>query len=101
LDGEERRLRHDAVAFLAAALMLRESSGTVMAAIQSPCENVCIIEPVAGLCLGCGRSLSEIERWMRYSDAERALIMASLPARLAALSERRPANTQARPIRQG
>jgi predicted Fe-S protein YdhL (DUF1289 family) len=72
-----------------------------MAAIQSPCENVCIIEPIAGLCLGCGRSLSEIERWTRYSDAERTLIMASLPQRLATLSDRRSANAQAPQVRQG
>jgi predicted Fe-S protein YdhL (DUF1289 family) len=58
-----------------------------MPAIASPCVKVCTLDAKAGLCLGCGRTLAEIEQWIRLSAAERARIMDELPARLAA---RRP-----------
>jgi len=50
--------------------------------IQSPCIKVCVIDPASGLCAGCGRTLAEIGRWGALSDAERASIMAGLPARM-------------------
>jgi hypothetical protein len=56
--------------------------------IESPCEKICIVDPASGLCRGCGRSLSEIERWIAYSDGERGRIMAELPDRLAAMTAR-------------
>ncbi len=54
----------------------------------SPCEKICIVDQTSGLCRGCGRSLAEIERWTRYSDAERAEVMARLPERLKAMQSR-------------
>ncbi len=54
----------------------------------SPCEKICILDNASGLCRGCGRSLAEIERWTRYSDAERAAVMAQLPERLKAMQGR-------------
>ena len=54
----------------------------------SPCEKICIVDRVSGLCRGCGRSLAEIERWAGYSDAERAEVMARLPERLKAMQVR-------------
>ena len=59
-----------------------------MAAIETPCEKICIVDPPSGLCRGCGRSLAEIERWTAYSDAERTRIMAELPQRLEAMNAR-------------
>ena len=59
-----------------------------MPTLESPCNKVCTIEPMSGLCLGCGRSLVEIERWLAFTPAERAEVMAHLPQRLARL--RRP-----------
>ena len=53
--------------------------------IESPCNRVCVVHPTARLCIGCGRSLDEIARWIGLSGAERNRIMAQLPARLAAL----------------
>ena len=53
--------------------------------MESPCMKICTYEPEAGLCLGCGRTLSEIAGWETFTDAERRRIMAELPARLAAL----------------
>lgn len=55
-----------------------------MSDIASPCVKICVLDATAGLCRGCGRTLAEIERWTRLTDAERARVMAELPARLAA-----------------
>jgi predicted Fe-S protein YdhL (DUF1289 family) len=55
-------------------------------AIESPCTKVCVVHPMHELCIGCGRSLDEIARWSDFAPAERARIMAQLPARLATLS---------------
>jgi len=49
--------------------------------IQSPCIKICTLDARSGLCLGCGRTIDEIARWGGMSDAERARIMAELPAR--------------------
>jgi uncharacterized protein len=54
-----------------------------MADIASPCIKVCAIDPLSALCVGCGRTLAEIERWARYSPDERRRIMGELAARLA------------------
>ena len=54
--------------------------------IETPCNKVCVMHPSLGHCIGCGRSLDEIGRWIDLAPAERARIMAQLPARLAALS---------------
>ncbi len=59
-----------------------------MAAIETPCEKICIVDQPTGLCRGCGRSLAEIGRWMTYSDAERARIMDELSRRLEAMDVR-------------
>jgi predicted Fe-S protein YdhL (DUF1289 family) len=56
--------------------------------MQTPCEKICIVDPLSGLCQGCGRSLDEIAHWTTYSDEERGRVMAELPARLAAMRER-------------
>ena len=57
--------------------------------IISPCEKICSVDPKSGLCVGCGRNLAEIERWAKFSDAERAQVMAELPARLEAMYARK------------
>jgi len=54
-----------------------------MAEIESPCIKVCVLDPVSNHCVGCGRSLAEIERWTALSHEERRRIMAELPARRA------------------
>jgi uncharacterized protein len=51
--------------------------------IQTPCTAICTIDPVSGLCRGCGRTLDEIARWTVLTDGERARIMAELPDRTA------------------
>ena len=52
--------------------------------IESPCVKICTLDARSGLCLGCGRTIDEIARWSAVSAAERARIMAELPARRAA-----------------
>jgi hypothetical protein len=54
--------------------------------IATPCVQVCIVDGESGLCLGCHRTLTEVASWTSYSDAERAGIMAALPARRSRIS---------------
>jgi uncharacterized protein len=54
--------------------------------LASPCIQVCCVEPVSGICLGCYRTLPEIATWARKSDGERADIMAELPTRMTKLN---------------
>ena len=49
--------------------------------IATPCIQVCAVDGESGLCLGCHRTLREIGGWSRFTDEERARIMAELPSR--------------------
>ena len=51
------------------------------ASVASPCTNVCIIDPVTGLCGGCFRTLEEISGWIDFSAAEKRTVIAGLDAR--------------------
>jgi predicted Fe-S protein YdhL (DUF1289 family) len=62
-----------------------------MADIESPCNKVCVVDPISVLCIGCGRSLSEIEGWLRMLPDQRARVMAELPQRLSMLARRHAA----------
>jgi uncharacterized protein len=64
-------------------LIFGDGCEDVMPIIESPCSKICTFDPVSGLCLGCGRTLQEIERWGELSAPERARLMMELPARLA------------------
>ncbi|AJP72965.1 DUF1289 domain-containing protein [Sphingomonas hengshuiensis] len=61
-----------------------------MPKIPSPCVNHCVLEPVTGWCAGCGRSIDEIVRWGTTTPADRAAVVAALPARMARLASRTP-----------
>jgi predicted Fe-S protein YdhL (DUF1289 family) len=61
--------------------MVSADSKLNQTSMQTPCVKVCTIDARGGLCLGCGRTLDEIARWAGMSEAERARIMAELPAR--------------------
>jgi hypothetical protein len=54
--------------------------------IDTPCARICVVHPHLNLCVGCGRTLDEIARWIALSDGERRRIMTQLPARLAAIA---------------
>ncbi|MCJ2134479.1 DUF1289 domain-containing protein [Methylobacterium sp. J-026] len=51
---------------------------------SSPCTGVCVLEPVTGLCRGCGRTRDEIAAWGRMSEPQRRTVMAGLGARMRA-----------------
>lgn len=57
--------------------------------IESPCVNVCVIHPAAGICTGCLRTLDEIAAWSRFTPERRRSVMAELPARAPLLRQRR------------
>ncbi|TNJ40872.1 DUF1289 domain-containing protein [Phaeobacter sp. B1627] len=59
------------------------------AEVQSPCIKLCVIQPETRLCTGCARSIDEITRWSKMTEAERAEIMAELPNRTPAPKVRR------------
>ncbi len=50
-------------------------------AIATPCVQVCVIDDETALCVGCHRTLAEIENWTAFSDAERREVLSALPAR--------------------
>ena len=49
--------------------------------VDSPCNDICTIDSVSGLCEGCGRTPSEITNWIRYSDNQKKVILNSLKKR--------------------
>jgi uncharacterized protein len=55
---------------------------------SSPCVKICVIDPLAGLCVGCGRSVEEISLWPEMGESERLAVMAELPTRMLAARSR-------------
>jgi predicted Fe-S protein YdhL (DUF1289 family) len=51
-------------------------------AVSTPCINVCVLDPLSALCIGCGRTAAEIAAWATMSETDRVAIMAALPQRL-------------------
>lgn len=55
--------------------------------IKTPCVSICILEEGDSddskddYCIGCFRTVREIQNWNRYTDDERDQIMAKLPER--------------------
>jgi hypothetical protein len=61
---------------------------TIMDRPPSPCVKICVVDPLSGLCIGCGRTLAEIAAWGELdADAQRA-VLATLGPRLAAARSR-------------
>lgn len=54
------------------------------APIASPCRKLCQLHPIEKVCHGCFRTIDEIAKWAKFSDARREKVMAELPARRAA-----------------
>jgi predicted Fe-S protein YdhL (DUF1289 family) len=57
------------------------SGGRDSAPVASPCNSVCIVDPVTGLCGGCFRTLDEIAGWIDFPVAEKRSVIAALDAR--------------------
>ena len=70
------------IAFPETSAMVADESRPLM--IDSPCVKICTLDARSGVCLGCGRTVDEISRWIAMDDAERARIIAELPRRIAA-----------------
>ena len=49
---------------------------------SSPCVKICVVDPVGGLCIGCGRTVEEISAWLEMTETEKVRLMATLPTRL-------------------
>ena len=49
--------------------------------VESPCRNICTLDRDRRLCLGCGRTLDEIGRWSRMSEAEKQAVLDRLARR--------------------
>jgi predicted Fe-S protein YdhL (DUF1289 family) len=42
--------------------------------VKSPCKNVCELDPNTGLCLGCKRTVDEIQNWNLKDNNEKMMI---------------------------
>lgn len=49
--------------------------------LQSPCVNVCQMNPFTGLCRGCFRTLDEIAGWLELSVSEKLEVFKRLDER--------------------
>ncbi|WP_461456344.1 DUF1289 domain-containing protein [Parasphingorhabdus sp.] len=50
--------------------------------MESPCKKICAIDAPSGLCVGCGRTLSEIGEWASATADRQQEILSLLPARM-------------------
>ena len=67
-----------------------------MTVIETPCNQVCAVDPVFALCVGCGRTTAEIAGWIGFTVEERRRIIADLPRRLALARRTAAARTEVR-----
>lgn len=54
----------------------------------SPCINVCLLDPEARICVGCGRTIAEIGGWSALDPAQRRKVEEVLTERLRGLRPR-------------
>ena len=54
--------------------------------VASPCIKVCVVDPDSDLCIGCGRTRSEIAGWLSFSAQQRQDVTVELADRLANLT---------------
>lgn len=48
---------------------------------DSPCTNLCVLDPATGWCEGCARTLDEIARWSAMTAAEKWALLREIRAR--------------------
>jgi uncharacterized protein len=56
--------------------------------VETPCIKICVLDPVTGLCIGCGRTGQEIGGWVSMGADERRRVMQALPERLRTMTSR-------------
>jgi predicted Fe-S protein YdhL (DUF1289 family) len=49
--------------------------------METPCINVCRVDPRTGLCAGCKRTDKEIKDWTKFTDEQRSAVMTELKTR--------------------
>ncbi|MDA0360570.1 MAG: DUF1289 domain-containing protein [Proteobacteria bacterium] len=46
-----------------------------MSTIESPCVDICQLNPNTGICTGCFRTMDEISLWIELSDDEKQEVL--------------------------
>jgi predicted Fe-S protein YdhL (DUF1289 family) len=46
-----------------------------MSEVQSPCVEICQLDPSSGMCLGCFRTMDEIASWIELTDIEKQSVL--------------------------
>ncbi|MCF6304039.1 MAG: DUF1289 domain-containing protein [Rhodobacteraceae bacterium] len=64
--------------------------------IDSPCVKICVIDTVAGICIGCNRTRQEIAGWSEMTSEQRVKILGVLPERAGLLQKKRRGGRKAR-----
>lgn len=59
--------------------------------VESPCSDVCRMDPASGWCEGCLRTIDEIAAWSKLGDDGKRAVLARLPERRIVWQQRRPA----------
>ncbi|XUY25543.1 DUF1289 domain-containing protein [Agrobacterium sp. rho-8.1] len=62
--------------------------------METPCINVCSLDPDDGLCVGCYRTIDEIMGWSGYGDAARSAIMNELANRMSSRNAKNTGETE-------
>lgn len=55
--------------------------------IESPCISICTMDEMSGFCLGCYRTLAEIQDWWDFDNTEKKNIVEKASQRAASLFE--------------
>jgi uncharacterized protein len=55
--------------------------------VESPCISVCTMDEMSGLCLGCYRTLEEIQDWWDLDNAQKSKIVDEASQRASAVFE--------------
>ncbi|MCY3596863.1 MAG: DUF1289 domain-containing protein [Rhodospirillales bacterium] len=61
---------------------------------QSPCVDVCRLDPRTGWCLGCGRTAAEIGAWVKLTPFRRKRLERELARRVAKLGQHVPSEDE-------
>jgi predicted Fe-S protein YdhL (DUF1289 family) len=51
--------------------------------LDSPCIDICQLDPRTGFCMGCLRTIEEIAGWGQFTPEQRRRILAELSGRAA------------------
>ena len=49
--------------------------------LESPCIDICQMDPRTGFCVGCQRTIDEIAGWGQFTPEQRQEVLAELPER--------------------